>query len=137
MLELSMVDAHLTYVRNDARRRITVTIVGPMRLEDLTAVIERQAAEDTWRYAMLYDERAVTEALSVDATRRLVALVAQLTLAHGARGPVAIVCRAADQFGMARMYSTLAENRANLDSNVFYELAAAAAWLSECAEART
>lgn len=132
-----MVNAHLTYARNEARRRITVTIVGPMRLEDLTAVIERQVAEDTWQYAMLYDERAVTEALSVDAIRRLVTLVAQLTLVHGSRGPVAIVCRSVDQFGMARMYSTLAENRANLDSNVFYELAAAAAWLSERAEART
>lgn len=131
-----MVDTQITYTRNTARRRITVTIVGPIRLEDLTAVIERQAAEDTWRYAMLYDVRAVTAPLSVDATRRLVTLVARLTLAHGERGPVAIVCRAVDQFGMARMYSMLAENRANLDSNVFYELAAAAAWLSERLELR-
>jgi hypothetical protein len=132
-----MVDAHLTYERNEARRRITVTMVGPIRLEDLTAVIERQAAEDTWRYAMLYDGRAVTAPLSVDATRRLVTLVAQLTLAHGERGPVAIVCRSVEQFGMARMYSLLAEGRANLDSNVFYELAAAAAWISDRMEATT
>jgi hypothetical protein len=98
-----MVDAHLTYDRNEARRRITVTMVGPIRLEDLTAVIERQAAEGAWRYAMLFDGRAVTAPPSVDATRRLVMLVAQLTLAHGERGPVAIVCRSVDQFGMARM----------------------------------
>jgi hypothetical protein len=85
-----MVDALLTYDRNEARRRITVTIVRPMRLEDLTAVIERQAVEGTWRYAMLYDERAVTAPLSVDATRRLVTRVAQLTLVHTSPGPVAI-----------------------------------------------
>jgi hypothetical protein len=35
-----------------------------------------------------------------------------------------------DQFGMARMYSTLAENHADLDSNVFYSLAAADQWLT-------
>jgi hypothetical protein len=132
-----MVGNHLTYTRNEARRRITVTIVGPVQLEDLTAVIERQAAENTWRYAMLYDERAVTTPLSVDATRRLATLVAELTLAHGPRGPVAIVCRSVDQFGMARMYSILAETRANLDSNVFYELAAAATWLSDRTAAST
>jgi hypothetical protein len=132
-----MLDAHITYARDDVRRRITVTIIGPVRLQDLIAAIERQAAEGTWRYAMLYDERAATAALSVDAIRTLVTLVAQLTLAHGSRGPVAIVCRSVDQFGMARMYSTLAANRANLDSNVFYELAAAAAWLRDRAEAGT
>ena len=132
-----MVDTHLTYTRDDARRRITVTIVGPARLEDLTAVIERQAAEDVWQYAMLYDVRAVAAPLSVDATRRLVTLVAQLTLAHGERGPVAIVCRSIEEFGMARMYSLLAESRANLDSNVFFELADAAVWLRDRMEATT
>jgi uncharacterized protein (DUF1684 family) len=124
-------DRHLTYVRDDVRGRITVTIIGPACLEDLTADIERQAADGTWRYALLYDERPVTAALSVEATRDLVALVAQLTHVHGERGRVAIVCRAVDQFGMARMYSMLAESRANLDSNVFYDLAAAEQWLDE------
>jgi hypothetical protein len=124
-------DAEVTYLRDDIRQRITVTITGPARLDDLTTVIERQAAEDAWRYALLYDERAVTAALSVSETRELVTLVTQLTRAYGERGPVAIVCKAADQFGMARMYSTLAENHADLDSNVFYDLAAAEQWLAE------
>jgi hypothetical protein len=132
-----MVDTHLTYARDDARRLITVTIIGPARLEDLAAVIERQAAEDVWKYAMLYDVRAVTAPLSVDATRRLVTRVAQLTIAHGARGPVAIVCRSIEEFGMARMYSLLAESRANLDSNVFFDLADAAVWLRDRMEATT
>lgn len=130
-----MLDAPITYARDDVRHRITVMIIGPAHLEGLTGVIERQAAEGTWGYALLYDERAVTEALSVDDTRTLVTLVSQLTLVHGPRGPVAIVCRTVDQFGMARMYSILAESRANLNSNVFYELAAAASWLDESADA--
>jgi hypothetical protein len=126
-----MSETQVTYARDDVRARITVTIIGPALLEDLTAVIERQAADGAWRHALLYDERAVTAALSVSATRDVVALVAQLTRARGPRGPVAIVCRAIDQFGMARMYSMLAESRADLDSNVFYELAAAEQWLDE------
>jgi hypothetical protein len=108
-----------------------VTITGPARLEDLTRVVVRQATEGTWPYALLYDERLVTAALSVSATRELVTLVAELTRAHGQRGPVAIVCRTVDQFGMARMYSTLAENHADLHSNVFYSLAVADQWLDE------
>jgi hypothetical protein len=123
--------AEITYASDHVRRRITVMIIGPARLEDLTGVIERQAAEGMWRYALLYDERAVTEALSVSATRDLVALVKELTRAHGRRGPVAIVCRSIDQFGMARMYSALAGTRADLDSNVFYDLAVAEQWLDE------
>ena len=121
----------VTYVRDDVRLRIIVTILGPAHLEDLTVIIQRQATENAWRYALLYDERGVTRALSVSATRELVNLVAALTRAHGERGPVAIVCKAADQFGMARMYSTLAENHADLDSNVFYDVAAAEQWLED------
>ena len=81
--------------------------------------------------------RAVTAPLPVDATRRLVTRVAQLTIARGERGPVAIVCRSIEEFGMARMYSLLAESRANLDSNVFFELADAAVWLRDRMEATT
>jgi hypothetical protein len=130
-----MVDDALTYAPDHRRRRIVVTIIGPARLEDLKAVIERQVADGLWAYAVLYDERAVTATLSVGATRSLVEAVADLTRAHGARGPVAIVCRTAEHFGMARMYSILAEN-AELESNVFHDLAAAEQWLDERASDR-
>jgi hypothetical protein len=40
-----VIDAHLTYSRDDTSRRITVTIPGPARLDDLMRVVQRQAAD--------------------------------------------------------------------------------------------
>jgi hypothetical protein len=123
-----MSEAHLTYLRDDVHERITVTITGPARLADLESVVERQAADGTWRYGMLYDECLGTASLSVNATRALVAVVDRMTRAHGPRGPVAIVCEVVAQFGMARMYSILGDQQGRV-SNVFHDVAAAEAWL--------
>jgi hypothetical protein len=127
--ELPIGAAHLTYTRDDPRERITVTIQGPARLDDLVRVVERQAAEGTWQYASLYDERIATAVLSSHATRELQLVVARLTRAHGARGPVASVCKALDRFGIARMYSTPGENVADVDAEVFHDVDAAEGWL--------
>jgi hypothetical protein len=123
-----VIDAHLTYSRDDAGRRITVTITGPATLDDMRRIVERQAAEGTWGYAMLCDQRTATTSASAEALRAFLVGVDQLTRAHGPRGPVAMVCLTDEQFGMARMYSALGENQ-GLDSEVFRDLAAAAAWL--------
>jgi hypothetical protein len=123
-----MSDASLTYLRDDIRRQITVTITGPARLGDLVSVVERQAAEGTWSYALLYDECTGTASLSANATRDFLAVVGRLMRAHGPSRAVAMVCAAVEQFGMARMYSILGEHQ-GLDSNVFHDVAAAEAWL--------
>ena len=129
-----MSDAHLTYARDDVRRRITVTIRGPAHLDDLVGVVERQAAEGSWRYSILYDECMGTASLSVSATRALLAVVDRLTHAPGRRGPVAFVCKPGEQFGMARMYSILGDQQ-DLESNVFHDVGAAEAWLDERSKA--
>ena len=121
-------DAPLTYSRDDAGRRITVTITGPATLDDMMRIVERQAAEGTWGYAMLYDQRTTATSASAGALRAFLAGVDRLTQAHGPRGPVAMVCLTDEQFGMGRMYSTLGEHQ-GLDSEVFRDLAAAEAWL--------
>jgi hypothetical protein len=123
-----MTEAHLIYERDDVRRQITVTITGPALLADLASVVERQAADGTWRYAVLYDECMGTASLSVSATRALLTVVDRVTRAHGPRGAVAFVCGADEKFGMARMYSILGE-RQGLDSHVFHNVADAEAWL--------
>jgi hypothetical protein len=130
-----MTEAHLIYTRDDVRRQITVTITGPARLADLASVVERQAADGTWGYAVLYDECTGTASLSVGATRALLTVVNRVTRAHGPRGAVAFVCGAAEQFGMARMYSILGEPQ-GLDAQVFHDLAAAEAWLDTRREVR-
>lgn len=50
----------LAYERDDRRRLITVTVAEPYSVDDIVGAIDRQSAEDTWDYAMLYDLRGVT-----------------------------------------------------------------------------
>jgi hypothetical protein len=131
-----MSEAHLTYLRDGVHGRITVTITGPARLADLESVVERQAADGTRGYGMLYDECLGTASLSVSATRALVAVVDRTTRAYGPRGPVAIVGEVVEQFGMARMYSILGDQHGR-ESNVFHDVAAAEAWLDNRREGGT
>jgi hypothetical protein len=48
----------ITYERDDSRRLITVTVTEPYAVEDILGVIDRQAAEGTWMYALLYELHA-------------------------------------------------------------------------------
>ena len=54
----------ITYERDDQRRRIVVTTVGTVAYEEVMAVVDRQAAEGTWQYGMLYDSRQVVTVAS-------------------------------------------------------------------------
>jgi hypothetical protein len=38
------------YERDDARRRVVVTVEGAFQASDMLAVFGRQRAEDTWSY---------------------------------------------------------------------------------------
>ena len=114
--------------RDDQRRRITVTLTGPVALAELTANLECLAAADVWDYAVLYDGHMATTPLSLDATRQLVQVVRELTAQHGPPGPVALVMTNEAHLGMARMYSMLAEGT-GLTSEVFHDFVAAEAWL--------
>jgi hypothetical protein len=51
----------IEYQRDDQRRLITVTVTEACSVDDILSVIDRQAAEDTWEYALLYDLRAMTD----------------------------------------------------------------------------
>ena len=45
----------ITYQRDDARQLIRVTVTDPYTANDIIGAIDRQAAEGTWAYAILYD----------------------------------------------------------------------------------
>jgi hypothetical protein len=62
----------IEYHRDDQRRLITVTMTDPWSVDDFISVIERQAEEDTWEYALLYDLRSVTD-ISTDVDLQLIA----------------------------------------------------------------
>ena len=40
----------ITYLRDDERRRIVVTTIGSVGIDEMLAVVDRQAAESTWLY---------------------------------------------------------------------------------------
>ena len=47
----------IDYQRDDRRRLITVTVTEPFAFDELLNQTDRQGAENTWEYAILYDSR--------------------------------------------------------------------------------
>src|ERR1700736_4226315 len=77
------------YARDDQRCLITLTITEPCALDELLRAIDRQAAEDTWNYAMLSDLRAVTDLWTAGDLQHIADRV-QAAGGGRARGPVGI-----------------------------------------------
>jgi hypothetical protein len=97
----------IAYERDDQRRLITVTVTEPYSLDDIRGVIDRQAGEDTWGYAMLYDLRAVTDA-SAEADLQQIADRVQAVGRGRERGLVGVAIRARPSlFLVALTYSKL------------------------------
>jgi len=120
----------ITYDRDDRRRRILVMITVAATIDDLLALIDRQADEQTWAYSMLYDFRASTFAPTMQEIDRLLDRVQRASRRHGARGPVALVTADLISFGVGRMYSTRSE-LAGLRVRVFENMTDAERWLEE------
>jgi hypothetical protein len=124
----------ITYERDDARRRIVVTTVGLVTVEEMLAVIDRQAHEGTWRYGMLYDSRRVSTIASPADVRVGLRHVEAVTVAHGRRGPVAFVTMIPAAYGMVRMYSTLAGQQ-HQAVEAFRDIGDAERWLAKHTDA--
>jgi hypothetical protein len=122
--------ASFVYTRDDARRRIRVTAQRALQREDFRAIVDRQAQEETWRYAMLYDLRLMPWAVPIDDADMLAAQVYRHLVTYGPRGPVAVVTTSIEVIGAARLYSVTTA-RAGIDVKVFWDLAPAEQWLDE------
>jgi len=120
----------ITYERDDERRRIVVTTIGIVGVDDLLAVVDRQANDGTWQYGMLYDSRRVTSVASQTDVRAGLKHVDVLSRVHGRRGPVAFVTTMPAAFGMVRMYSTLA-GQLHQAVEVFRDIGDAERWLAD------
>lgn len=125
----------ITYERDDERRRIVVTTVGTIELDEMLAVIDRQAREGTWRFGMLYDSRRVTTIANPADVRLGLKHVEDVSRTHGRRGPVAFVTTMPAAYGMVRMYSTLAGQRQQA-VEVFRDIGDAERWLAVHTEAQ-
>ena len=67
--------------QDDERCLITLTVSDPYTVDDIMAVVDRQAAAGVWEYALLYDLRAAKELVTLDP----VAVKAHMLRAGGGR----------------------------------------------------
>ena len=120
----------LHYERDDARHRVLIMTTGHVTTEDVLGAVDRQAAEGTWSYSVLYDMRTGKNIPAPEDLRRVVMHVGMLTARHGPRGPVALVTTTPQMSRMARAYSKLGELTA-LDVEVFTHIEDAEQWLDQ------
>ena len=118
----------LIYVRDDARRRVTVTAIGDITLNDAISIIDRRVIDGVWSYALLYDGRQRTSVMEPQEVRILVELTRTLSARHGLPGPMALVRQDASGFGMSRMFGILSQE-ASFEVSVFRTIEEAEAWL--------
>lgn len=113
------------------RHCVTVTARDPLSVDDVLAVIDRQAAQ-AWTYPVIHDARATAWTPNAGEVVRVLSYIRNTSRRLGvARGPVAFVTSGVALFGVARMYSTLGENDRMLKVEVFTDLPAAERWLDE------
>ena len=117
----------MSYHRDDGRRRVTVITTGTVTSEEILAMVDRQAAEGTWAYAMLYDACRVTSVATASEVRAMAHHVQMLERLHGLRGPVAVLTYQDAIYSMARMYSTVSHQRVA----IFRDPSDAERWLVE------
>jgi len=105
----------IAYERDDQRRLITATVTEPFSVDDILSAIDRQAAEDTWEYAILYDLRAVTFALTEGELQQMVDRVKAVGSGRE-RGPVGTAVGARpEMFRMGLRYTELTRKLMNVE----------------------
>jgi hypothetical protein len=117
----------IAYQRDDQRWLITVTVTEPCTVDDISSVIDRQEAEDTWEYALLYDLRAITDA-STEANLQQLAERVKVAGGERKRGPVGIAIGPRPAlFLMGLMYTQLIKEFVSVE--VLLTAAQIDAWL--------
>jgi hypothetical protein len=79
----------IDYQRDDRRRLITVTLTEPFSIDEILSQTDRQWAENTWEYAVLYDSRATRQVAPGSDLQRIVAHT-QTVGGGRLRGPVGV-----------------------------------------------
>jgi hypothetical protein len=79
----------IDYQRDDSRRLITVTLTEPFGFDELLSQTDRQWAEQTWEYAVLYDSRAIWHVTPPNEIQQLVEHT-QTVGGGRPRGPVGV-----------------------------------------------
>jgi hypothetical protein len=115
----------IEYERDDARRRVVVTVEGPFAVADFLAAIERQRDDGAWTYGMFYDLRGMAGAPAIDDLRQFMSETERTTQPPG---PLAILATDPAIYGRACTYAALV--RATLTVGVFRNVDEAEQWLT-------
>jgi hypothetical protein len=113
------------YERDDARRRVLVTVQGPFAQSDFLTVVERQQLDHAWTYGIIYDLRGMTGHPTAADLRQSMSLATQ---ADEPRGPVPVVTADPAMYTKACSYAALA--RRTMTIEVFRDFNEAALWLA-------
>jgi hypothetical protein len=116
------------YERDDARRRVVVTVEGEFQTSDMLTVSELQRGEDTSGYGMLFDLRRMTGHPTPGDLRKMIDETAFSRPAGQLRGPVAIVATDPILYRVACTYAAL--GHAKLAIQVFRDVDEASLWLT-------
>lgn len=117
------------YLRDDAHRRVRVTLRVPLDPSDYVAIIDRQASEGAWTFGLLYDLRFVQEPTASADNDQISERVRTHMAVLGKRGPVAIVTR--EVAVIARSQSYAAHVTRGYDVEVFWDVDEAEDWLRQ------
>ena len=97
----------IDYQRDDRRRLITVTLTEPVSFDELLCQTDRQWAEHTWEYAVLYDTRATVHRFPAGELQQLVNRT-QAVGGERPRGPVGVaIPTRPDRYASGLALSTL------------------------------
>ena len=116
------------YQRDDARRLVRVVAHGSLTFADFNAIVDRQAAEGSWEFGLLYDLQRMSIPISSEDAVILAGIVYRHLLTLGPRGPVAVVTTSFEVLGSAQAYA-FATSRAGINVQVFWNGVEAEQWL--------
>ena len=117
------------YERDDARRRVVVTIQGAFQLDDILVIMERLRSEDTWAYGVLYDLRHVVGYPTMEDLQHKLAQAATRE-GEGPRGPVAFLATKPILYSRLCTYTALTRKTTGAAVEVFRDLDEADKWLT-------
>ena len=119
----------ITYSVDPQSGRMLTRADGVLTFHDLNAHLDVEQRNRDLHRAELIDARGATTDISTAQVRRLVQRAADM-LRNVDLGPTAIVTTNDVAYGMARMYSILAEG-VGANAEVFRDMASANAWLQQ------
>jgi hypothetical protein len=125
----------LQYVRDDARRRIRITVTDPLLVADMICSVERQLSDRTWTYGLLVDLRAPIVPPTSSEMQSFATRVSELVAEHGRRGPIALIARDPRVVSPAQRLAFTAQNTVIAGQTesieVFWDVQDGQRWLDE------